>query len=122
FAPYGTGWVAQSVDRILANKAGIVESQYILNGRLYQLLVTTPADPVPLSESEWRDYTQLPDDLAGRIRELSHSVCGNHTDPAAKALAVAQYFTSNYGYSLDFSPMRDQDPLEQFLFALPRPA
>lgn len=122
FTPEHTGWVALATDAVLTNKAHIVEADQDLKGGAYQVLRVQPPAPAPLEAAEHTLYTQVPEELAPRISELSASVCGGRDTPAGKALAVAQYFTSNYDYALDFRADGPGDPVEQFLFASPHPA
>ncbi|MCB8945972.1 MAG: transglutaminase domain-containing protein, partial [Ardenticatenaceae bacterium] len=61
-------------------------------------------------------YTQLPDDLPERVRELAQAVAGGEATPLAQALAL-QTFLRQYRYSLDVPlPPRAVDPVAFFLF------
>jgi transglutaminase-like putative cysteine protease len=60
----------------------------------------TRADGVPppgMSEEEWRYYTRWGDDK--RIRELALSVASGRDDYWGKAMAIQEYFHSEYLYS-----------------------
>ena len=122
FAPQETGWVGYAGSAIRTNNAGVVEAAQPLNGKPYRALAASPSAPVPLAESEVERYTRLPEALAPRIRDLSEAVVGERETAPGKALAVTQYFTGNYDYSLDFRAEGNKDPLEVFLFSAPHPS
>ncbi len=65
-------------------------------------------------------YTQLPDDLPSRIRELAVEITSDHVGTYAKAQAIAAYLGTNYPYrladSLDDFPPAGRDPVDWFLF------
>jgi transglutaminase-like putative cysteine protease len=61
-------------------------------------------------------YTQLPEDLPERIRELAQEVAGDEATAYEQALALER-FLRQYSYSLDIDlPPRDADPVDFFLF------
>jgi transglutaminase-like putative cysteine protease len=61
-------------------------------------------------------YTQLPEDLPERIRELAQEVAGDEATAYEQALALER-FLRQYSYSLDIElPPRDADPVDFFLF------
>ena len=66
-------------------------------------------------------YTQLPDDLPGRIRELALEITKGHSSPYAKAKALETYLSTRYAYRFaDGSgrerPPAGRDPMDWFLF------
>lgn len=60
-------------------------------------------------------YLQLPE-LAGRVKTLATEIVKGRENPYDKAVAVQQYLTTNYTYSLDVQRPPDLPPLEDFLF------
>ena len=66
-------------------------------------------------------YTQLPEDLPERIRELALEVTSGHNSPYAKARSLESYLSSNYTYrfadgSGSEAPPPGRDPVDWFLF------
>ena len=66
-------------------------------------------------------YTQLPEGLPERIRELALQVAGGHSSPYARARALESYLSSNYTYrfadgSGSEAPPPGRDPVDWFLF------
>ena len=66
-------------------------------------------------------YTQLPEDLPERIRELALEVTSGHDSPYAKARALESYLSGNYTYrfadgSGNEAPPPGRDPVDWFLF------
>ncbi|MGE0405075.1 MAG: DUF3488 and DUF4129 domain-containing transglutaminase family protein [Candidatus Korobacteraceae bacterium] len=61
-------------------------------------------------------YTQLPEELDPRIRELAQRVTSTATTDYDKTVAIENYLTSNLGYSLQMAASRPRDPLAYFLF------
>ena len=65
-------------------------------------------------------YTQLPDDLPDRIRNLALLLTREHASPYAKAKAIEGYLKSQYPYRFadsedDLVPL-GRDPVDWFLF------
>ncbi len=72
-----------------------------------------------LSVSFMQRYTQLPDHLPSRVKELAVEITKGRTNNYDKAKAVEQYFkTAQYSYSLNdvAIPNKDKDYVDQFLF------
>ncbi|MDD9271143.1 transglutaminase family protein [Paenibacillus sp. GCM10023248] len=65
-----------------------------------------------------RDYLQLPDALPRSVRSLAEQVTANRATPYAKAVAVEQYLSHTYTYSLEkpTRPSRSEDFVSHFLF------
>ncbi len=68
-------------------------------------------------------YTQLPDGLPERIRDLALRVTSGHSSTYAKAKALEQFLSTNYAYAFadgsgDDAPPPGQDPVDWFLFDL----
>ncbi len=65
-------------------------------------------------------YTQLPEDLPPRIRELALSITSGHDGAYLKAKAIERFLRSNYayGYASDNTgtPPPGHDPVDWFLF------
>ena len=66
-------------------------------------------------------YTQLPEGLPERIRELALEVTSGHDSPYAKARALESYLSGNYTYrfsdgSGSEAPPPGRDPVDWFLF------
>ena len=66
-------------------------------------------------------YTQLPEDLPERIRELALTITAGHATTYAKAKALERYLATNYTYALADpsgadSPPPGRDPMDWFLF------
>lgn len=60
-------------------------------------------------------YLQVPD-LPERIRQLAHEIGAEATQPYSLTLAVQEYLTQNYAYSLDVRRSPELMPLDDFLF------
>jgi len=61
-------------------------------------------------------YTQLPEHIDGRIRELALRIAGNAGSDYDKAGAIEKYLQTNYRYSLQMASTPPADPLAYFLF------
>ena len=65
-------------------------------------------------------YTQLPEDLPPRIRELALNITSGHEGAYPKAKAIEQFLRSNYAYTYatedTVSPPPGHDPVDWFLF------
>ena len=66
-------------------------------------------------------YTQLPEDLPERIRELALTITAGHATAYAKAKALERYLKTNYTYSFaddsgEGVPPPGRDPIDWFLF------
>ena len=66
-------------------------------------------------------YTQLPDDLPQRIRDLALDITSEHSSTYAKAKALEQYLSTTYPYVLPDGygtgdPPPGRDPVDWFLF------
>ena len=65
-------------------------------------------------------YTQLPDDLPRRVRNLAEQLTADADNPYDKALAIKQYL-STFPYTLQVDPPPfDADGVDHFLFTLRR--
>ncbi|HXW54749.1 MAG TPA: DUF3488 and transglutaminase-like domain-containing protein [Candidatus Cybelea sp.] len=60
-------------------------------------------------------YLQLPP-LDPRIQRLADEITAHAEDTYDKAAAIERYLKTRYGYTLDLTGMRSDDPLAQFLF------
>jgi len=60
-------------------------------------------------------YLQLPH-LPERIKQLAHQIGDNHGNAYEKAIAIHNFLTQNYEYSLDVQRTPDLMPLDDFLF------
>ena len=65
-------------------------------------------------------YTQLPEELPPRIRELALNITSEHDGAYPKAKAIEQFLRSNYAYAYatedTVSPPPGHDPVDWFLF------
>ena len=66
-------------------------------------------------------YTQLPDGLPDRIRDLAQDITSGHSSPYAKAQALERYLSTQYTYrfadgSGSEAPPPGRDPVDWFLF------
>ena len=66
-------------------------------------------------------YTQLPNGLPSRIRELALEITGDHASTYAKAKALEQYLRTQYSYKFadgsgGEAPPSGRDPVDWFLF------
>ena len=66
-------------------------------------------------------YTQLPEGLPDRIRQLALEITGGHDSPYAKARALESYLSSQYTYRFadgtgSEAPPPGRDPVDWFLF------
>jgi transglutaminase-like putative cysteine protease len=61
-------------------------------------------------------YTQLPEHLDPRVRQLAQRITQDASTDYDKAVAVEQYLSANYGYSLQMAITPPADPLAYFLF------
>src|SRR5690606_24743356 len=63
-------------------------------------------------------YTNLPEELPQRVRDLAQEVAGSHDNPYDRARAL-ESFLRQYPYSLEVSsPPPGRDPVDYFLFDL----
>ena len=86
-----------------------------------QILQFSQAQLTSATVSSDPTYTQLPDDLPGRIRELALEITNGHSSPYAKAKALETYVSTRYTYRFaDGSgrerPPEGRDPMDWFLF------
>lgn len=64
-----------------------------------------------------RTYTQLPETLPQRVRDLARSITASSDNPYDKASAIEKYLRENYKYNTNVPPPpRDQDGVDYFLF------
>jgi transglutaminase-like putative cysteine protease len=75
----------------------------------------TGADEDFLGTRERRQYLSLPQ-LDPRIPELAHNTVRGLDNDADRAVAVARYLRSHYGYTLELPSHEVADPLAYFLF------
>lgn len=72
-----------------------------------------------LSKEDYERYTQLPENLPERVRELAQQITQPHTADYHKINAIIQYFHVN-GFTYETEdvpyPEEDQDYVDQFLF------
>jgi protein-glutamine gamma-glutamyltransferase len=83
-------------------------------------LPAIPAEELRKSPQEYSDairyvYLQLPP-LDPRIKELADQITSNSRTAYDKAATVERYLKTRYGYTLDLTGMKAEDPLAQFLF------
>ncbi|MBO20067.1 MAG: hypothetical protein CL732_05975 [Chloroflexi bacterium] len=97
------------------------------NGEPYQVTsAISLAAPVQLRGSGedypawvWQRYTQLPDSLPQRVRDLTAAVVRDAKTPYDKAKAVERFLQNNYDYNLRVDPPPyNADGVEHFLFTL----
>lgn len=64
------------------------------------------------------EYLQLPASLPRSVRSIAEQVTANRLTPYAKAVAIEQYLSNTYTYSLEKSthPSRNEDFVSHFLF------
>ena len=130
-----SGWVPAGVIPVSRNlnRIGVDGSYYPYSGTFSMAEPTTGYEwwsvlPGP-SESELNravpvadpTYTQLPDDLDGRIYDLAQQITAGHRTPYAKASALESYLRSNYAYVLGKDSTKPRRPagfdgVEWFLF------
>jgi transglutaminase-like putative cysteine protease len=90
-----------------------------------QLVAASPAElrvaePAGIPLAVQARYTQLPEEMPARVRQLAQEVAGAAPTAYDQALAL-QSFLRQYPYSLDVElPPADLDPVEFFLFELQR--
>jgi hypothetical protein len=79
-------------------------------------LLNTDTSPYP--DDIINEYLQLPSSLPRAVRSLAEQVTDNHLTPYAKAVAVEQYLSQTYPYSLEKPtiPSRSEDFVSHFLF------
>jgi transglutaminase-like putative cysteine protease len=80
-----------------------------------QLMSENEQDPASIKER----YTQLPDELPGRVADLAEEITAPYETRYEKAKAVEQYFNSS-GFTYQTTdvpvPGQDEDYVDQFLF------
>ncbi|MZQ82396.1 hypothetical protein GQF01_09780 [Paenibacillus sp. 5J-6] len=64
------------------------------------------------------DYLQLPATLPRSVRSMAEQITANRLTPYAKAVAIEQYLSNTYTYSLEkpTAPSRSEDFVSHFLF------
>jgi hypothetical protein len=68
------------------------------------------------SESMRQIYLQLPAELDKRILPLAKSVTARAANPYDRAVAIENYLSTRFTYTLDLTGKPDKDPLANFLF------
>jgi hypothetical protein len=84
-----------------------------------ELRKTTAADPEQMNAEFLARYTQLPDNLPDRVKELAESITGKETNWFDKARAVERHFAGSgftYSQSDVAVPGENDDYVDQFLF------
>ncbi|MDQ0892443.1 hypothetical protein QFZ81_007531 [Paenibacillus sp. V4I9] len=68
--------------------------------------------------SDVEDYLQLPAAMPRSVRSIAEQVTANRLTPYAKAVAIEQYLSNTYTYSLEkpTHPSRNEDFVSHFLF------
>ena len=62
-------------------------------------------------------YMELPDDITGRVKDLSREITGRFDTPFEKARAIEVFLKLNYDYDASFTPApEDWEPNDWFLF------
>jgi transglutaminase-like putative cysteine protease len=62
-------------------------------------------------------YLELPDDIPGRVADISRDITERFDTPFEKARAIEVFLKINYTYDLDFTPApEDWEPNDWFLF------
>ncbi len=135
------GGQLRSVDMLLSEKGRPISSGSLLTSEKSGLL-TLPeiADPLsyykitvqPIKENPdllntdiaaypeeiTREYLQLPESLPRTVRSTAEQVTENRLTPYAKAVAIEQYLSQTFPYSLEkpTNPSRSEDFVSHFLF------
>ena len=115
-------------------------AEYIFATGAYRPFSATFRSDAPLTEFTWTarvpafttsqlnqaavsgdpTYTQLPDDLPQRVRDLALQVTQGQSSPYLKAKALETFLRTRYSYAFadpgDSQPERGQDPADWFLF------
>ena len=75
-------------------------------------------DIAPYPEEITREYLQLPETLPRTVRSMAEQVTENRLTPYAKAVAIEQYLSQTFPYSLEkpTNPSRSEDFVSHFLF------
>ncbi|CAN7741986.1 transglutaminase TgpA family protein [Paenibacillus sp. LjRoot56] len=75
-------------------------------------------DIAPYPEEITREYLQLPESLPRTVRSTAEQVTINRLTPYAKAVAIEQYLSQTFPYSLEkpTNPSRSEDFVSHFLF------
>jgi protein-glutamine gamma-glutamyltransferase len=90
--------------------------EYSVVSRPRQFLPThAPVEPVHYPEYFARHFLQIPVQ-SERIARLALDITKDERSPYAKALAIEQYLSKNFRYSLDVPVTAQTHPLEDFLF------
>ncbi|OCT16076.1 hypothetical protein A8709_10715 [Paenibacillus pectinilyticus] len=76
------------------------------------------ADTAPYPEAISNEYLQLPPSLPRTVRNLAEQITASRPTPYAKAVAIEQYLSQTYPYSLEkpTPPSRSEDFVSHFLF------
>ncbi len=89
--------------------------------QVYSRLEPGPGDlgpviepPPPLSRQARSIYLQLPH-VDQRVIDLTQSIVGAESSPAAESRTIEKYLRTHYGYTLELPPSEPADPLGFFL-------
>ncbi|MBA3499277.1 MAG: DUF3488 domain-containing protein [Deltaproteobacteria bacterium] len=87
-----------------------------------QVLRNAPAGPLPTNFEIYRENSQTPTNnppkkpITQRTRDLALQITAPHTNTYDKAMAIQQYLTTNYKYTLELDDPGDQEAVDFFLF------
>ena len=95
------------------------ELEYVEKNYSLRALRATTMDSIALSDEDFTEYLQLPDELPNRVGELAKKITASSESVYDKTKAIEQYFDAN-GYTYDQRnvavPGKDDDYVDQFLF------
>ena len=123
--PIATSLTVQSIDRpaVFHPYSATFSSETSLSSYSWFSSVSTYSDQ-QLARAEavyGLAYTDLPNDLPGRIRTLAQSITGEHATAYGKAKALERYLSTQYTYRFARTPEEGRpppgrDPVDWFLF------
>ena len=107
-----------------ADSGSLISANPTTDGLAYRVESFIPRPDAPLlersgavlSQGVRAQYLDLPAGLSGRIVGLTRRVTGNATTPYAKALALQQFFRTNFTYDLSVPAGHSDSALDRFLF------
>ena len=110
---------------VQSDPSGALHLPYPSSSRIEYTVISRPnpvlpadfeAQPVSYSDSLIRYFLQVPLQ-SERISALAHEIVATKHSPYEKALAIQEYLSHNYRYSLDAPLAQQIHPLEEFLFS-----
>ena len=107
-----------------ADSGSLISANPTSDGLEYRVESLIPRPDAPtlegtgavLSQDVRSQYLDLPAGLSGRIVALTRRVTGNARTPYAKALALQQFFRTNFTYDLSVPAGHSDSALDRFLF------